>query len=629
MNITVTSLRERIATAPEPTRDVIDHRNTLAQILLDSDLVEAFEVAQQTIAQAYALRYPEGEAQALIHAGTSAARRHQYDEAIILLGRARRIREELHDAAGVAGVIARMGNTELRAGNYSRALDHYAQAIEMLKDSDDDLTRANLHGNSALILGMQGNYTLALRSHLSALKIFEANNANNLIAGTLANIGLIYIEQKNYDEAMKVFDRALTIRRASDDKLATSDLLNNIGIVYQEQGQYEQALASHNEALSLRSGDNNRTATSYSNLGNVYKKLGKNELAKEYYEKALSLFDSISDKRGLLQSYNNLGELYYGQKEYDKSERYLDAAVKLAQETGLKVQLRQAYEYLAFIYAHRRQFEKAYQVHRLFSNLDREISDNEVKNQLSQMSLHYELEQKEQAAELERIKNAELQKAYDLLDAEKKRSESLLLNILPLEVSNELKEYGKTRARSHDMVTVLFTDIKSFTRVSEQFSAEEIVSSIDEYFEQFDRIMERYGVEKIKTIGDAYLCVAGMPLATADHAETMIYVAREMMEAVRQLRIKREAEGKHAFDFRVGINSGPVVAGVVGIKKFAYDIWGDTVNTASRMQANGEPQRINISEATYLLVRDKFNCTYRGEIEAKNKGKLKMYFVED
>ncbi len=629
MNITVSSLRERISAATELTRDVIDDRNILAQLLLDSDLVEAFEVAQQTIAEAFVLRYASGEAQALIHAGTSAARRHLYDEAIILLGRARRIREELNDTAGVAGVIARMGNTELRAGNYSRALDHYSRAIDMLGESDDDLTRANLHGNSALILGMQGNYTLALRSHLSALKIFEANNAGNLIAGTLANIGLIYIEQKNYDEAMKVFDRALTIRRASDDKLATSDLLNNIGIVYQEQGKYEQALASHNEALNLRSGDNIRTATSYSNLGNVYKKISNNELAKDFYERSLSLFDSISDKRGLLQSYNNLGELYYEQKEYEKSERYLDAAVKLAQDTGLKVQLRQAYEYLSFIYAHRRQFEKAYQVHRLFSKLDREISDNEVKNQLSQMSLHYELEQKEQAAELERIKNAELQSAYDLLDEEKKRSESLLLNILPLEVSNELKESGKTRARSHDMVTVLFTDIKSFTKVSEQFSAEEIVSSIDEYFEQFDRIMERHGIEKIKTIGDAYLCVAGMPLATPDHAERMIYVAREMMDAVRELRAKREAQGKHAFDFRVGINSGPVVAGVVGIKKFAYDIWGDTVNTASRMQANGEPQRINISEATYLLVRDKFKCSYRGEIEAKNKGKLKMYFVED
>ncbi|MCW3127508.1 MAG: hypothetical protein JWO03_3166 [Bacteroidetes bacterium] len=628
MSTDITALRERIASAPQITTDVIDDLNTLTLSLLDTDLPAAFENAQRTIRDAYAIRYAEGESQALIHAATSAVRRNQYDEAIILYQRAMRIKEEAGDMVGIAVVLTKMGNTELRADKYADALDYYARAIKQLDGTQNDMARADLYANTALIQGLKGNYTMALKHHLLALKTYETYNETGRIAASLANMGLIYTEQQNYEEAMNVYNRALEIRRDAEDTMATSDLLDNIGIVYQEQELYTEALDAHNSALILRQGDSKRTANSQSNLGNTYKKLGDNDVAKDYYEKALVLYDSINDKRGLLQSYNNLGELYYGLKEYEKAQRYLEAAMKLASETGLKLQLRQAYEYISLIYAHRRQFEQAYQYKLLFSKLDREISSSEVKTQMSQITLRYEIEQKEQAAEMERVKNTELQKAFDLLEEEQKRSENLLLNILPAEVSYELKESGKTRARSYDMVTVLFADIKGFTMISQRFSAEEIVSSIDEYFEMFDLIMERHGVEKIKTIGDAYLCVSGVPVAAPDHAEKMILVAKDMIAAVTQLKEKREGRGEYAFDFRVGISSGPVVAGVVGIKKFAYDIWGDTVNTASRMQSNGEPHRINISESTYILVKDTFDCIYRGEIEAKNKGKLKMYFVK-
>jgi class 3 adenylate cyclase len=242
------------------------------------------------------------------------------------------------------------------------------------------------------------------------------------------------------------------------------------------------------------------------------------------------------------------------------------------------------------------------------------------------MNLHNGADKDAPASEVE--KSNELQKAFELLGQEKKRSEELLLNILPEDISSELKEYGKTKARSFEMVTVLFMDIKGFTKISEQYTPEEIVNSLDEYFEMFDLIVEKHGIEKIKTIGDAYLCVSGITLPIRDHAEKMIHAAKDFIMAVKALKEERTITNKPVFDFRVGIHSGPVVAGVVGIKKFAYDIWGDTVNTASRMQSNGEPGRINISHSTYELVNEKFLCEYRGEIEAKNKGKLKMYFVK-
>lgn len=228
-------------------------------------------------------------------------------------------------------------------------------------------------------------------------------------------------------------------------------------------------------------------------------------------------------------------------------------------------------------------------------------------------------------------KNAALNKLAQrnkMIVAEKQKSEMLLLNILPEEISNELKQTGKTKAHSYDMATVMFSDFVNFTRIGERLTPEELVSAIAEYFETFDLIIERYGIEKIKTVGDAYICAAGLPIPTTDNALIMIQVAFDFLKALDDLNEKRYVKGQVIFNIRVGINTGPLVAGVVGIKKFAYDIWGDTVNTAARLQEKGEAGRINISGSTYDLIKQAYPCTYRGKIEAKNKGQIDMYFVE-
>jgi class 3 adenylate cyclase len=214
------------------------------------------------------------------------------------------------------------------------------------------------------------------------------------------------------------------------------------------------------------------------------------------------------------------------------------------------------------------------------------------------------------------------------LEAERQKSDDLLRNILPEETMQELKATGKTSARSYAQVTVLFADFKDFTIFSEELDAETLVQSIDEYFEAFDRIVARHDVEKIKTVGDAYICASGLPEANDDNACIIVSVGLEMLRAVHEIGERRRDLGLHAFEVRIGIHSGPLVAGVVGIKKFAYDIWGDTVNTAARMQQSGEPDRVNISGATYDLVKADYKCTHRGKIDAKHKGAVDMYFVE-
>lgn len=215
------------------------------------------------------------------------------------------------------------------------------------------------------------------------------------------------------------------------------------------------------------------------------------------------------------------------------------------------------------------------------------------------------------------------------LSREKKRSEELLRNILPSEVANELKSAGRAEARQFDQVSILFSDFRGFTGISEKLSPNELVDELNVCFRAFDRIMEKYGVEKIKTIGDAYMAAGGVPDPSIGKPAAVVNAALDMQRIIAERKIERSAEGRPYFEMRVGIHTGPVVAGIVGFKKFQYDIWGDTVNIASRMESSGEVGKVNISGTTYALIsrQEKFEFQHRGKVEAKGKGEMDMYFV--
>jgi class 3 adenylate cyclase/ligand-binding sensor domain-containing protein len=236
-----------------------------------------------------------------------------------------------------------------------------------------------------------------------------------------------------------------------------------------------------------------------------------------------------------------------------------------------------------------------------------------------------------QAKKRERILEEEVKIRTRELEVAKKQSDDLLLNILPADTADELKKFGKAKAKRHEEVTVFFSDFQSFTKIAEKLEPETLVAEIDHCFRGFDRIMEKYQLEKIKTIGDAYMCVGGIPQNgdSRDPAIRVIRAALEIQEFLTQLALRHEQEGKPAFRARIGIHTGPVVSGIVGIKKFAYDIWGDTVNVAARLEHQCEIGKVNISESTYQLVQDAFDCQYRGKITAKNKGEIDMYYVQN
>ncbi|MCB0760861.1 MAG: hypothetical protein KDC12_05010 [Flavobacteriales bacterium] len=219
-------------------------------------------------------------------------------------------------------------------------------------------------------------------------------------------------------------------------------------------------------------------------------------------------------------------------------------------------------------------------------------------------------------------------KRTEQLRAAKKKSDDLLLNILPASTAEELKEKGSAKARNYPSASVLFSDFKGFTQLTEITDAPVLVESLHEFFRAFDKASAKWGIEKIKTIGDAYMCASGIPESDPEHAIKLASFGLEMLEITRDINAGRQQRGLPPWPIRIGIHSGPLIAGVVGEKKFAYDIWGDTVNTAARMESSGEAGKLNISQGTYELIRSKFSCTARGKISAKNKGEMEMYFVD-
>ena len=223
--------------------------------------------------------------------------------------------------------------------------------------------------------------------------------------------------------------------------------------------------------------------------------------------------------------------------------------------------------------------------------------------------------------------NVIIAQSKEVIEREKEKSEGLLLNILPIAIAEELKHNGTSKPKLYDEVSVGFTDFSGFTMISEKLTPEMLVEKLDEIFYAFDLIIERHGLQRIKTIGDAYMFAAGVPEPLEDHAVRIVEAAIEMRNYIEQYNRELHRDDPK-WNIRIGVNTGPIVAGVIGIKKFAYDIWGDAVNLAARMESSGEVAKVNVSGSTYELIKGHFATEHRGKIAAKNKGEVDMYFVE-
>jgi len=363
----------------------------------------------------------------------------------------------------------------------------------------------------------------------------------------------------------------------------------------------------------------------------------------------------------MLQALIELGKVYQN-NDFPKALKAFKEAETLANEMDIRFELKDIYEGLSLAYANQGDYTNAFKYQTQLIAKKDSLFNVETDDKIRGLQFDFDLQKKEDEIGLleQEAQIAELQakrqkyviygtiislilvfvmglgaysrykyvkKTNKIIEEEKDRSEKLLLNILPEETAKELKEKGKVAAKRFESVTILFSDFKGFTSYAQNLDPEILVKSVDYYFSRFDEIMDKYGLEKIKTVGDAYMCAGGLPFPTSDHPFKMVEAAFEMAAVMEEIK-SQPKEDIVPFDVRIGINTGTVVAGVVGLNKFAYDIWGDAVNVASRMETKSDPGRINISENTYEIIKDVYDCEPRGEVEVKNKGMMAMYFVK-
>ncbi|MGJ8743147.1 adenylate/guanylate cyclase domain-containing protein [Polaribacter sp.] len=517
---------------------------------------------------------------------------------------------------------------------------------------------------------LNGDLTTALENYFTASKAAIDQNLISEQGSIKIAIGDAYSIMEDSKNAVRYYRKSISLlkERVSSIEVKYLDSLNlasaqlNLGDEYFNQQKLDSALYFFGESGLLFKAVKSEIGEAYNlgNVGLVYAQKGENLKAEENLNKAIVVLTEIEDFYPICVYLNAMSDIYYDKKQTQKALLHAKRSLELAAKYGLKEQISDGYLKLSSIYERRGQYKNSFELYKnhikyrdSVNNInavqDMADQDSKYKISLANEKAKFEVEKKQGEVDLlnQQKKTQKiiviaitialiligvfafsLFKTNKIIDKEKKRSDNLLQNILPEETALELKEKGSVEAKKFESVSVLFTDFKGFTASSEKLSPEELVKSIDFYFSKFDSIMEKYQIEKIKTIGDAYMCVAGLPFPSKNHAYKVCLAALEIVEFVQQT-MNNDNHALAKFHIRVGIHSGPVVSGVVGTKKFAYDVWGDTVNLASRMESSSEIGCVNISEKTYNLLKNytEFSFESRGEIEAKGKGKVKMYFV--
>jgi len=590
-----------------------------------------------------------------------------YAEAIAWHEKCFEIWNELGEKAGMAASYNNLGNIYSEKSDYVNALGCYQKGLDLIETSNKQRA-STYHSNIGSIYLYQGIFPKALEQFQKALALCEQRNDQPGMGVAYNNIGVIYANAGDKNMAIEYFSKSVDINKQLGDKHGLAESYLNIGIIKKTQGHYALALDYQQKSLALEQELDNRQgiAHAFGSIGEVYAAQDNIPLALENFQKGLTLAEELGNRDKIANSSINLGSLYLKQGNYKRAEAIGKNAFRVSQELGIITYQRDASKLLYEIYKAWGRNNDALDYHERYIALNDSVETTETNKRLDQMefakilladSLEKEKEKvlvemahEEEVYQTDKQRNLAIYLGAGVLflagglwsrlryvrrtkvaiQKEKDRSENLLLNILPAEIAEELKLHGKAEARDFDLVSILFTDFKEFTSISEKMSAKELVAEINYCFEAFDRIVGKYKIEKIKTIGDSYMAAGGLTLPTPDSVKNTVLAGLEMQAFIYAHQMQKKSDKQHAFQMRVGIHTGPVAAGIVGVKKFQYDIWGDAVNIASRMESSGQVGLVNISQTTYDLIKDEpmFHFQSRGKIEAKGKREIGMYFVQ-
>ncbi len=598
------------------------------------------------------------------------------DSAVILARRAIELADNIDFELAKALGFKLIGLVYGDRNSFGDAMDYFNRSLAVYRKEKDTSGISNLQSNIGSVYQTTGDDPKALEFFMESLKNAQVVNDPLRIGTAYVNMGTVYSnDDLTLDKAIESYERAIPYFEEIEYVLGLAVTNVNIGEAYliqsrlfeeedkinQEKENAKLSIPSLEEALKGFREVGIDPATPLNFLGEAYRRMEEFGQAQDFYQQALVSASEKGTKSEETKAYIGLGNTYMDLGNSSKAIDYFKNALKIAREAGILREKGESFGGLSKAYAQNGDYLSAYSAQRRFTEVSDSLRSESYAEQMTALRNGFDMQQKEKEIELLNAKNelnqiqieedARAKQLFQIiiglflaiiagfvfqyfyirrtnkrLAFERNRSEEILLNILPKETAEELKENGFIKAKEFENITVLFTDFKAFSLIAERISAENLVKSVDYYFKTFDEITERHGLEKIKTIGDAYMCAGGLPTPNTTHVRDTFGAAREILKFVNDTELSPPL-GIYPFRIRIGLNSGPVVAGVVGTKKFAYDIWGNTVNIAARMESGSVPGRINVSEPIYEELKEEFPFTYRGELKVKDQT-FKMYFAD-
>src|SRR5918993_308265 len=590
---------------------------------LSSDLQEAIRSGYKALDLAEEINFQKGRGYSYKAIGLGNYYQANYPEAVIQFQNSLGVFDSLSFKVGIANILSNLGATYFNAGDDTKAIDYYLRSLRISEEVNDKLRIATALNNiGGVYNNKEATVDKGLEYFLRAFPIFQEIDDEVGMATASMNVGEIYFKKKQYDSAIQYFETSLAI---FEESVEATFPLTFLGEIYGQRKNYERAYF--------------------------------------YHDRAIHIAESVDAKLELIQSISGLARTQKKHGKVKQSIASFQLAQKLAEEAIARKELKDIYEGLADLYSDNRDFRKAHQYDTLLSGVKDSLYNNDNDVKIQQLQFNFDIEKKEGEIDLltkdQALKAATIQrqrvvtygtgitgfllfllligfynrhrytqKTNKIIKDERDRSKELLLNILPAETAHELETNGHAQTRFYESVTVLFADFKGFSSISRTLKPQDLVAELNDYFIAFDEIVEKFNLEKIKTIGDAYMCAGGIPTTNETHPFNAVVAGLAMQDFMIKRNASRKENGLDPWHLRIGIHIGPIVAGVVGKKKYAYDIWGDTVNIASRMESSSEGGRVNISSSLYDIVKDQHRCHYRGKIFAKNIGEIDMYFVE-
>jgi len=542
--------------------------------------------------------------------------------------------------------------------NFDEAINYFKQSLALekeLKDTENPATITNI----AIIYQNIFEYDNAIEYMIRAEKLVEKSGDKVEMANTDHLISVLYYSTEDYHNAQVYNNEALRLANEVEEKKTLEAALLLSSKIYQALYDYESAMTQYKKYLFLKDSVESAKRAKQKELQtqriNIERKekeidslLAQEDLMDLEYQRLKLENETKEQQLKILNQNDSIQKITIKNQNLEKdralqekllAEERLNAEIKDREIEDLK-----QIEQIQSLQLERQELvQKEQQNEIVLLNKENEIKELNLKKVKTRnkfllgiaalailiMYLIYRgLRYAKRTNKILVKQKSEIERQKDEIDYERKRSDKLLLNILPEETADELKDKGYATPKHYNTVSVLFTDFKGFTKIAEKLTPQQLVEELNSCFLEFDNIIDKHKLEKIKTIGDAYMCAGGIPVANTTNPIEIVKAGLEIKDYMERLKKEREAKGEAYWELRIGIHTGPVVAGVVGKNKFAYDIWGDAVNTASRMESSGVPGKVNISGETYKLVKNHFKCTYRGKVQAKNKGEIDMYIVE-